>query len=71
MNRPNCLTCSGSLAARKRSANWKNAFSFLPMGFDSLLDEFHQHAIVAEIALPGQGLDLSGDVGRQDSLSDS
>jgi len=41
------------------------------MGFDSLLDEFHQHAIVAEIALPGQGLDLSGDVGRQDSLSDS
>src|SRR5580704_1648505 len=25
---PNCLTCSGSLAARKRSANWKNVFSF-------------------------------------------
>ena len=25
---PNCFTCSGSLAARKRSASWKNAFSF-------------------------------------------
>src|SRR5277367_1359982 len=25
---PNCLTCSGSLAARNRSANWKNVFSF-------------------------------------------
>ena len=25
---PNCFTCSGSLAARNRSANWKNSFSF-------------------------------------------
>jgi hypothetical protein len=25
---PNCLTCSGSSAARKRAANWKKAFSF-------------------------------------------
>jgi hypothetical protein len=29
-----------------------------------LLDEFHQHAIVAGIALPGEGLDLSGNLGR-------
>src|ERR1700685_1327213 len=40
-------------------------FLFLLLGFDSLLDEFYQHAIVAQIALPGQGLDLSGDLGRQ------
>ena len=38
---------------------------FLFLGFDSLLDEFHQHAIVAEIALLFQSLDLSGDLGRQ------
>jgi hypothetical protein len=30
-----------------------------------LLDEFHQHAIVAGIALPGEALDLLGDLGRQ------
>jgi len=59
------LTCSGSLAARKHSANWKNAFSLLLLGFDSLLDQFHKHAIVGEIALPGKDLDLSGDLGRQ------
>jgi hypothetical protein len=43
----------------------EEGFLFLLLGFDSLLDEFHQHAIVAESALPGQGLDLSGDFGRQ------
>ncbi len=42
---------------------------FLLLGFDSLLDEFHQHAIVAESALPSQGLDLSGDLGRQGHTS--
>jgi hypothetical protein len=35
------------------------------LGFDSLLDEFHKHAIGAEIALPGKDLDLSRDLGRQ------
>src|SRR5579864_7700439 len=43
----------------------EECFLFLLLGFDSLLDELHQHAIVAESALPGQGLDLSGDLGRQ------
>lgn len=43
----------------------EECFLFLLLGFDSLLDEFHQHAIVAEIALTGQGLDLSGNLGRQ------
>jgi hypothetical protein len=43
----------------------EECFLFLLVGFDSLLDEFHQYAIVAEIAVPGQGLDLSGDLGRQ------
>jgi hypothetical protein len=33
---------------------------FLLLGLDSP-DEFHQHAIVDEIALPRQGLDLSGE----------
>jgi len=43
----------------------EECFLFLLLGFDSLLDEFHQHAIVAESALTGQGLNLSGDLGRQ------
>jgi hypothetical protein len=34
----------------------------LSLGFDSLLDEFYEDAIVAEIALPGHGFDLSGDL---------
>ena len=43
----------------------EEGFLFLLLAFDALLDEFQQHAIVAEIALPGQGLDLSGNLGRQ------
>jgi hypothetical protein len=43
----------------------EECFLFLLLGFDSLLDEFHKHAIVAEIALPGKDLGLSGDLGRQ------
>ena len=43
----------------------EECFLFFLLGFDSLLDEFHKHAIVAEIALPGKDLDLSGDLGRQ------
>jgi hypothetical protein len=38
--------------------------SLFVVGLRFLLDEFHQHAIVAEIALPGKDLDLSGDLGR-------
>ena len=47
----------------------EECFFFLLLGFDSLLDELHQHAIVTEIALPSQGLDLSGDLGRQSDTS--
>ena len=43
----------------------EECFLFLLLGFDSLLNEFHQHAIVAESALPGQGLNLSRDLGGQ------
>jgi hypothetical protein len=43
----------------------EECFLFFLLGLDALLDEFHQNAIVAESALPGQGLDLSGDLGRQ------
>jgi len=47
----------------------EECFLFLLLGFDSLLDEFHQHAIIAESALPGQGLDLPCDLGRQGHTS--
>ncbi len=43
----------------------EECFLFLLLGFDSQLDEFHKHAIGAEIALPGKDLDLSRDLGRQ------
>jgi hypothetical protein len=43
----------------------EKCFFFLLLGFDSLLDEFHQHAVIAESALFGQSLDLSGDLGWQ------
>jgi len=43
----------------------KKCLLFLLLGFDSLLDEFHQHTVIAEGALFGQVLDLSGDLGWQ------
>jgi hypothetical protein len=43
----------------------EKCFLFLLLGFDSLFDKFHQHAVIAEGALFGQVLDLSGDLGWQ------
>src|ERR1700680_4113150 len=38
---------------------------FLLAGLDSLLDKFHQDAVIAEIAFPSQGFNLFRDFGRQ------
>ncbi|MGB7585166.1 MAG: hypothetical protein WBM11_10000 [Terriglobales bacterium] len=41
----------------------EECFLFLLLGLDALLDEFDQHAVIAESALFGQSFDLSGDFG--------
>src|SRR5712692_2797964 len=43
----------------------KKCLLFLLLGFDSLLDEFHQNTVVAESALLGHSLDLFSDFCRQ------
>ena len=45
----------------KAFSELKESVLLLLSGFDALLDEFYQHAVVAEAALLSDGLDLFGD----------
>src|SRR6266496_4227751 len=45
---PKRFACSGSLAARKRSASSKKLLLFLFPRFDAQLNEFHRDTVVAQ-----------------------
>jgi hypothetical protein len=59
------LDLVGIAGGAKAFGQLKKCLLFLLLGFDSLFDEFHQHTVIAEGALFGQVLDLSGDLGWQ------
>lgn len=59
------LDLRGIIGGTKAFGQLEECFFLLLTGFDSLLDEFDQNAVIAEIAFLRQYLNLFGNFGRQ------
>jgi hypothetical protein len=55
----------GIVGGAKAFGQLEECFFLVLAGFNSLLDEFHENAVITEIAFFGYGVDLFGNLGRQ------
>jgi len=59
------LDLFGIVGGAKAFGQLEECFFLVLAGFNSLLDEFHENAVITEIAFFGYGVDLFGNLGRQ------